>query len=95
MIRREFLGAVASAAGGLKYRIGCDCSLAPAAALPPGSDVFKDVGSKLRITNMKVFGINGIPHAFVVDRGGKIIWHGSPSSPEMDNVISGALKKRN
>ena len=57
MIRREFLGAVAAATGGLKYRIGCDCSLAPAAALPPGSDVFKDVGSKLRITGMKVFGI--------------------------------------
>ena len=26
-------------------------------AQPPGSDVFKDVGSKLRITGMKVFGV--------------------------------------
>jgi galactonate dehydratase len=61
VIRREFLGAVA-AAGALKdrrrsFRIGCGCDLAPAAALPPGSDVFKDVGSKLRITGMKTFGI--------------------------------------
>src|SRR6478752_971725 len=61
MIRREFLGAVAATAG-LKqrrhsFRLGCGCDLAPAAALPPGSDVFKDVGSKLRITDMKVFGI--------------------------------------
>ena len=62
MIRREFLGAVAAATGGLKtrrtsYRVGCGCDLAPAAGLPPGSDVFKDVGSKLRITGMKVFGV--------------------------------------
>ena len=63
MIRREFLGAVAAAATELKsprrnsFRIGCGCDLAPAAALPPGSDVFEDVGSKLRITGMKVFGI--------------------------------------
>jgi len=62
MIRREFLGAVATAAAGLKqkrssFRIGCGCDLAPEAALPPGSDVFKDVGSKLRITGMKVFGV--------------------------------------
>src|SRR3954454_14825745 len=39
------------------FRIGCGCDLAPVAALPPGSDVFKDVGSKLRITGMKVFGV--------------------------------------
>ena len=25
--------------------------------MPPGSDVFKDVGSNLRITNMRVFGV--------------------------------------
>src|SRR5262245_1613582 len=24
------------------------------------------------------FGVNGVPAAFVVDRGGKIVWHGYP-----------------
>lgn len=27
---------------------------------------------------MKAFGINGIPHAFVVDKSGRIVWHGHP-----------------
>jgi galactonate dehydratase len=61
MKRREFLGSFAAATAmphrRSSYRIGCDCAMAPAVALPPGSEVFKDVGSKLRITGMKVFGI--------------------------------------
>src|SRR6202167_2139210 len=72
MRRREMLAALA-AAGALrgtpsgkalpvaapvrKSGIGCGCAFAPAAAIPPGSEVFKDVGSKLRITDMKVFGV--------------------------------------
>lgn len=31
---------------------------------------------------MGAFGVNGIPHAFVVDADGKIAWHGHP----MDNL---------
>lgn len=27
---------------------------------------------------MKAFGIRGIPHAFVVDKSGRIVWHGHP-----------------
>lgn len=27
---------------------------------------------------MKAFGVNGIPHAFVVDKTGRIVWHGHP-----------------
>src|ERR1700675_4253765 len=67
MRRRDILGALA-AAGALrgssavaptlrKSGIGCVCAFAPSAAIPPGSEVFKDVGSKLRITDMKVFGV--------------------------------------
>src|ERR1700683_3320692 len=67
MRRRDILGALA-AAGALrgssavaptvrKSGIGCGCAFAPASAIPPGSEVFKDVGSKLRITDMKVFGV--------------------------------------
>src|SRR5215467_12833947 len=61
MKRRQFLGSLATAAGmrGARgaSRLGCGCALAPASAIPPGSDVFKDVGSKLRITGMKTFGV--------------------------------------
>src|SRR5438552_9958854 len=69
MKRRAFFGSVAAAAaaGGLQagkarkplpqYSIGCDCSLQVASAVPPGLAAFKDVGSKLRITGMKTFGV--------------------------------------
>ena len=62
MRRRELLGSLAAAPallGGSRRvsRLGCDCALAPASAAPPGSDAFKDVGSKLRVTDMKVFGV--------------------------------------
>lgn len=35
---------------------------------------------------MKEFGIQGIPHAFVVDQKGQIIWHDHPMA-ELDEVI--------
>jgi len=65
MRRRELLGALAAGAlhgsparsKARKSGIGCDCAFAPASAIPPGSEVFKDVGSKLRITDLKVFGV--------------------------------------
>jgi hypothetical protein len=38
------------------------------------------------------YGISGIPHAFVIDQNGKIIWHGHSASPELENVISSALE---
>ena len=31
---------------------------------------------------MEEFGINGIPHAFIVDKQGRVVWHGHP----MDNL---------
>ena len=62
MIRRQFLGSLAAASTQLKtrrdlWRTGCGCEMQLSSAMPPGSDVFRDVGSKLRITGMKVFGI--------------------------------------
>ena len=65
MIRRNFLGSFAAAAAGLGAApgtlnglgAGCGCALAPQVAMAPGSDVFKDVVSNLRITDIKVFGI--------------------------------------
>src|SRR5580700_11233326 len=64
MKRRDVLGgllgmtATGAMQGSSKKRpLGCDCALAPQSALPPGSAVFKDVGSKLRITGMQGFGV--------------------------------------
>src|SRR5437899_10843855 len=63
MRRRELLGSLAAASSGAfgasrrAPRFDCGCALAPGSGVPPGSDVFKDVGSKLRITGMKVFGV--------------------------------------
>lgn len=32
-------------------------------------------------------GVIGIPHAFIVDRNGKIVWQGSPLEPNLDDVL--------
>jgi len=29
---------------------------------------------------MRAFGVNGIPHAFIVDKAGRIVWHGHPET---------------
>ncbi len=34
------------------------------------------------------FGLEGIPHAFVVDSAGMLMWHGSPLGGELDNVLA-------
>lgn len=39
---------------------------------------------------MKAFGINGIPHAFVVDKEGRIVWQGHPMA-ELDETIGQIL----
>lgn len=36
-------------------------------------------------------GINGIPHAFVVDKEGKVVWHGHPLELD-DKTLEGVLK---
>jgi galactonate dehydratase len=69
MRRRNFLSTLAAGAGGLGVSriagapvrrdptFGCGCAFAPVTQLPPGADVFRDVGSKLRITDMKTYGL--------------------------------------
>lgn len=42
---------------------------------------------------MTAFGQGGIPHAFVVDGAGKVVWHGHPMDPiepVLDQVLAGA-----
>ncbi len=71
MKRRHFLTGAggALAAGGLAGAPGrrqplsfCDCAPAPQAATPPGSGALAPFGSKVRITNLKTFGVT-IPGA--------------------------------
>jgi galactonate dehydratase len=67
MKRRELLGALAAAGtltgAGRRRAVnaptdcGCALQVQHSKATPPGSDVFESVGSKLRITGMKVFGV--------------------------------------
>ena len=67
MKRRDLLGGLGAAGiltGASRRRIsdpladcGCALQVKHSTAMPPGSDVFRDVGSKLRITGMKVFGV--------------------------------------
>src|SRR5690348_17251706 len=67
MKRRNLLGmfAAAGAMGAAAPRrkapalsdCGCGFQVQRSKATPPGSDVFRDVGSNLRITNMQVFGV--------------------------------------
>lgn len=39
---------------------------------------------------MAAFGVQGIPHAFIVDKDGKLAWHGHPMA-QMDGVLEKVL----
>lgn len=45
-----------------------------------------DRNSKTSEAYMTAFGVNGIPHAFVIDREGRIAWHGHPMDG-LDRVL--------
>lgn len=48
--------------------------------------VAADKNNSMSRAYMDAFGIRGIPHAFIVDRDGRIAWHGDPRD-EMEAVI--------
>ena len=39
-------------------------------------------------------GAAGIPYAFLVDRQGRLVWHGHPGDPMMDEIIHDVIKGR-
>lgn len=45
----------------------------------------------LESSSLQDYGVTAIPHAFVIDQNGKIIWSGNSASPEMEKVIKKAL----
>jgi hypothetical protein len=47
----------------------------------------------LESTSLDDYGITGIPHAFLIDSQGKIVWHGHSGSPEMEKAIETELKR--
>src|SRR5689334_508207 len=65
MNRRHFLAGATGVAAAPRKRANlsfCDCVLQPQAAAPPGANALAAFGSKVRITNLKTFGIT-IPGA--------------------------------
>jgi galactonate dehydratase len=65
MKRRQFFsGAAGAVLAGRSMRAGvsCGCALAPPQN-PLGADAFRGVGSRLKITNMKVFGVSLTPNS--------------------------------
>jgi len=47
----------------------------------------------LESSSLEDYGITSIPHAFVIDRAGKVVWHGHSASVEMEEAIVAELKK--
>ena len=43
---------------------------------------------------MTEFGVQGIPHAFIVDRKGKIAWHGHPMDEDFEDELGALIKKQ-
>lgn len=66
MKRRNFFSSLAAgavAAPHLKATDLCGCAPMMQSGSPLGADVFRDVGSKLRVTGMKVFGVSLTPQS--------------------------------
>jgi galactonate dehydratase len=62
MRRRQFLGGMAGALAGPTMAAAAECvCFGPQAQNPAGSEAFLSVGSKIKITNMKVFGVSLTP----------------------------------
>jgi len=43
-------------------------------------------------TAVRDYGVTGIPAAFVIDRDGKLVWSGHPSTPEFEEAIVKAIE---
>jgi thiol-disulfide isomerase/thioredoxin len=47
----------------------------------------------LESNSLEDYGINTIPHAFVINQEGKVIWQGNSSLPEMEVAVASALNQ--
>lgn len=48
--------------------------------------VASDTTRTMHKNYMSEFGVNGIPHAFIVDKAGNLVWHGHPMA-DMESVL--------
>ncbi|MCG8409613.1 MAG: TlpA family protein disulfide reductase [Phycisphaerales bacterium] len=48
-----------------------------------------DDGRQTARAYLQAFGVRGIPHAFIVGKSGKILWHGNPADPndKIDQIV--------
>lgn len=51
---------------------------------------FDKEGHFIRDYAMK-FSVNTIPHAFLVDKKGEIVWHNNPQDPSLEDAINKAI----
>jgi len=47
------------------------------------SDIYTDL--------MRRYGVEGIPHAFLIDHKGNVAWHGHPMDPEFENKLQSCV----
>lgn len=52
---------------------------------------FVGVDAEMGTNSTYMEGIDSIPHAFVIDRKGVVVWVGNPLDPAMDDAIEGTL----
>lgn len=50
-----------------------------------------DDGRQTSAAYMRAFGVNGIPHAFIVNKAGKIVWHGHPLAKDFDSTLAATV----
>lgn len=53
-----------------------------------------DNESKTANSLMQAFGVNGIPHAFIIDRKGKLAWHGHPMDEDFEEELELLILKQ-
>ncbi|MCB9855831.1 MAG: TlpA family protein disulfide reductase [Phycisphaerales bacterium] len=53
-----------------------------------------DNDGKTSAALMTEFGVNGIPHAFIIDRKGKIAWHGHPMDEDFEEELESLVLKQ-
>ncbi len=53
-----------------------------------------DRGERTTYNYMAPFNEYSIPHAFVIDKSGILVWHGHPSDPTMEKVIVSLVNEK-
>lgn len=52
-----------------------------------------DDASATTVSYYKPFGVNSYPHAYLIDKQGKLRWHGHPDDKEMEKVLEKLMKE--